>query len=308
MEIRDLRFFCLTAEMEHVTKAAEKLGVAQPFLTKIIGQLEKEVGVPLFDNVGRRIKLNKYGKILYSHAKKILVELDNLRDDMDNLIERQSRTIYVLTNTESLYPELVLEYQKLHSETVLSMSYASREEMINALRTGDADFAVSSPPISEDLARGIKTETVFKEHACALLPPGHPMLSKKVLAFQDMADTDLITTTQDSALRMNLAPIMEKYDYHPNIVCETNDFSLIIKSVLSGRGYAIIPRSLFFSIPSIRQYCVASAYEDTLGEIGISYSIVQNGTCADSDFIPFINAYVRRNTETYFSDFDSVSN
>ena len=307
MEIRDLRFFCLTAEMEHVTKAAEKLGVAQPFLTKIIGQLEKEVGIRLFDNVGRRIKLNKYGEVFYSHAKKILVELDNLRDDMERMADRQSRTIRLLTNTESLYPEMVLEYQKLHPETVLSMSYAARDEMISALRTGDTDFAVCSPPIGEDPARGIKTELVFKEHACAMLPPGHPMLSKKMVSFDDMAGTDLITTTPDSALRMNLTPNMEKYNYHPNIVCETNDFHLIIEYVLSGLGYAIIPRSLFFSVPSIRPYCVASAYDDTLGEIGISYSTVQNGSCADSDFIPFVKAYVKRNIKTYFSDLDSMS-
>ena len=51
MDIRDLRFFCLTAEMEHVTKAAEKLGVSQPFLTRVISNLEKEIGLSLFDNV-----------------------------------------------------------------------------------------------------------------------------------------------------------------------------------------------------------------------------------------------------------------
>jgi len=86
MEIRDLQYFCMTAELEHVTKAADKLGVAQPFLTKVIGQLEKEIGVPLFDNVGRKIKLNEYGEVFYFHAKKILTELDNLRNNMDELI------------------------------------------------------------------------------------------------------------------------------------------------------------------------------------------------------------------------------
>lgn len=306
MEIRDLRFFCLTAEMEHVTKAAENLGVAQPFLTKIIGQLEKEIGIPLFDNVGRRIKLNKYGEVFYSHAKKILVELDNMRDDMERIIERQSRTIRLLTNTESLYPKMFLEYQKSNPETVLSMSYSARENMVNALRTGNSDFAICSPPISEDVTRGIKTELVFKEHACAMLPPGHPMLSKKAVTFADMDGTDLVTTTHDSALRMNLEPILEKYGYRPNIVCETNDFHLIIEYVLSGLGYAIIPRSLYFSVPSIRQYCVASAYGDTLGEIGISYSTVKSGSCAYSDFIPFVKGYIKRNIKLYFSDLNSI--
>ena len=95
MEIRDLRYFCLTAELEHVTNAAEKLGVAQPFLTKIITQLENEVGFPLFDNVKRKIKLNSNGQIFYNHAKKILLEMDDLRDAMERLGEQASHTIKV---------------------------------------------------------------------------------------------------------------------------------------------------------------------------------------------------------------------
>ena len=303
MEIRDLRFFCLTAEMEHVTKAAEKLGVAQPFLTKIITQLEKEVGVSLFDNVGRKIKLNKYGDVFYGHAKKILVELDNLRDDMDGIIEKQSRTIKVLTNTESLYPELVVEYQKAHPEFILSMSYATRDEMVNALRTGETDFVVCSPPIPDEPAKGICTEVVFDEHACCMLPPGHRCIGQHNIRFEDLVGEGLITTTKGSALRMNLDPYMEKIGYHPNIVFETNDFNLIIKSVLSGMGFAIIPRSLFFSIPSIREYCVESSYNDTLGQIGISHSTVQSSTAIGSDFIPFVRSYVDRNIKVYFSDF-----
>lgn len=302
MEIRDLRFFCLTAEMEHVTRAAEKLGVAQPFLTKVISQLEKEVGVPLFDNVGRKIKLNKYGEVLYSHAKKVLVELDNLRDDMDGLIDRQSRTIRILMNTDFHYPELMLEYKQLHPNVILSIAYTTREDILNALRTGDADFGVCSPPIREDESKNIKTDVAFEEHACALLPPDHPLLEKKTLTFEDMEGMDLITTSKDSALRINLEPILNKYDYHPNIICESDDFDLIIKAVMSGMGYAIIPRSLFFSKPSIREYCVASSYDDTLGEIGISHSTLLNDANSESEFVEFVKDYFERKKNIYFND------
>ncbi len=303
MELRDIRFFCLTAEMEHVTRAAEKLGVAQPFLTKIIGQLEKEVGVPLFDNIGRKIKLNRFGEIFYGHAKKIMLELDNLRDDMDNIIERQSRKITVMTNTERLFPELVIEYKKAHPDIVLSISYANREDMINALRTGEADFAVCSPPIFEDSAKGIYTEVVFEEHACAMLPPGHPMLSRKRVTFEDMEGTDLIATSPGSALRANLDPYLESIGLHPNIVCETNDYSLIVKYVMSGMGYAVIPRTLFFSMPEIRDFCVGSAYSDTIGQVGISRSVMQNDVNASLDFIPFVKEYVEKNINQYFTEF-----
>ena len=302
MEIRDIRFFCMTAEMEHVTKAAEKLGVAQPFLTKIIGQLEKEIGVPLFDNVGRKIKLNQYGEVFYGHAKKILVEMDNLRDDMDSMLENNSRKIRVMTNAESLYPDFTVAFQKAHPDVLLSIIYATREEMLEALRTGAADFAVSSPPLPPE--KGISSDVVFEEHAVALLPPGHPMLGKRRLRFEDMVGTDLITTLPGSALRLSLDPYMESIGYHPNIVCESNDYAIIIKYVMSGMGFAIIPRSLYFSMPSIREYCVGSGYGDTHNQIGVSRAAILNESIASAaaDFLPFVKAYVDKYTDLYFSE------
>ena len=91
MDIRDLRFFCLTAEMEHVTKASEKLGISQPFLTRVISNLEKEIGLSLFDNVGRKIRLNENGGTFYVQAKKILSEMDELNTQVSTMLDKHNR-------------------------------------------------------------------------------------------------------------------------------------------------------------------------------------------------------------------------
>ncbi|MGI5985934.1 MAG: LysR family transcriptional regulator [Clostridiales bacterium] len=301
MEIRDLQYFCLTAELEHVTKAADKLGVAQPFLTKIIRQIEKEIGVPLFDNIGRKIKLNEYGEVFYSHAKKILTQLDNLRNDMDELIERHARTIKIMTNTESHYPEIVMAYQKFNPNYRLAISDASRDDILEALKTGEADFGLCSPPLIDDPSKGIRTEIVFCEQSCVMLPPGHPMLGKKALRFDDMVGEALVTTSKESALRINLDHLMEKYDYHPQIVCESNDINLIIRAVKSGLGFAILPRSIVFSNPSIIKYCVESSLPDTFGDIGLSYSTSEDDARDASQFISFVKNFTEKYKEEYYS-------
>ena len=109
MDIRDLKYFCLTAELEHVSKAAEILGIAQPYLTKIIGQLEVEFGTELFDKVGRKIKLNSNGEVFYRNAKKILAEVDNLYTEMDFVQEKNNRTISLLCNTEAHAHGMIVE-------------------------------------------------------------------------------------------------------------------------------------------------------------------------------------------------------
>lgn len=301
MEIRDLRFFCLTAELEHVTRAADKLGVAQPFLTKIIGQMEDELGVPLFDKVGRKIKLNKYGEIVYRHGKKVLAEIENLHEDVDAAIENQSYTIKITTNGEFHYPELFLAYHMANPDYTLSFTYASREEAFSALRTGDADFVICSPPLQSDPDKGIKTEFLFKEYPCVMLPPDHPALEdRRTLTLEDLEGIPLVTTSRESALRQNVDRYFAQHDYHPQIICESNDISLVIRMVKSGLGFAVLPRSVIFSSPSLRKYCVDYFMPGAVSEIGLSYSTTVRESIDGSNFPGFIKTFITNYNEKYY--------
>ena len=73
MEMKHLIFFKTVAELEHMTKAAKQLDVAQPFISKTITELATELGVPLFDHVGRRIRLNSFGKLFYTRVQAIFL-------------------------------------------------------------------------------------------------------------------------------------------------------------------------------------------------------------------------------------------
>jgi DNA-binding transcriptional LysR family regulator len=134
-----------------------------------------------------------------------------------------------------------------------------------------------------------------------MLPPGHPMLGKKALRFDDMVGEALVTTSKESALRINLDHLMEKYDYHPQIVCESNDINLIIRAVKSGLGFAILPRSIVFSNPSIIKYCVESSLPDTFGDIGLSYSTSEDDARDASQFISFVKNFTEKYKEEYYS-------
>lgn len=293
MEIRDLRFFCLTAELEHVTRAADKLGVAQPFLTKIIGQMEDELGVPLFDKTGRKIKLNKYGELVYRHGKKILAELENLHDDLDAAIDNQSYTINIITNGEFHYPELFLAFHMANPDYTLSFTYASREEAFNSLRTGEADFALCSPPLPDDPQKGVKTEVIFKEYCCVITPPGHPLLAeRRPVTVSDLSDLPLVATSKESALRLNIERRFDEYDYHPQVICESNNIDLVLRMVESGLGFTILPRTAIFSFPALRKCCLDVADSQAFGEIGLSCNQNIRDTISGSNFSSFIKTFV----------------
>ncbi|MDR1131492.1 MAG: LysR family transcriptional regulator [Oscillospiraceae bacterium] len=295
MDIRDLRFFCLTAEMEHVTRAAEKLGVSQPFLTRVISNLEKEIGLALFDNVGRTIRLNGSGENFYIHAKKVLSDMDELEAEVSTMLDRHNKSIRILCNVSAYSPELIVAFRKQHPNYTISIEFAPMKEILNALTIGDADFAFCSPPLIDDPLKGIKTDLVFCERCSVLLPPGHPLADAETVGFEDIKDMQLVTTTKGTGLRINIEQTFKKHDLRPNIVCETNDMNLIIRSVRDGMGYAILPRWLIFSSPALRGCSVDVDVPDAYAYVGISYNTNPSVGAAGTGFkdfaIKFLNEF-----------------
>ena len=84
MEITHLRYFKKTAELEHITKAAQELHVAQPSLSRTISMLEDELKVKLFNRKGKSIELNEYGIIVLNHTNRILKELEAIHREIDD--------------------------------------------------------------------------------------------------------------------------------------------------------------------------------------------------------------------------------
>lgn len=104
MELRDLKYFVLAAEMEHISRAADKLGVSQPFLTKVIKQLETEPRAPLMDHKGRGVELNAYGRVVYERAKNVLAEINAIYDDIGEMLDQSEKALAFLSIPEAISP------------------------------------------------------------------------------------------------------------------------------------------------------------------------------------------------------------
>lgn len=291
MEIKDLRYFCLVAELEHVSKTADKLGVTQPYITKIINQLETEIGFKLFEHQGRKVKLNRFGEAFYSYAKKVLLDVDNLFMGMEQMLEQHEQTITILSDAEAYSSDIVLGYKKLHPECNLSFTYATRKEITEALICGTTNFALTTPPIETDPLKGIMTEVVLTERACALLPPGHRYIGRESVSLEDMHGEPLVTSPRGAGMRNNIEWIFDMYNYHAKIVCETNNVDLQIKAVMSGMGYAWMPHILMFRDPELRKYCVDLDTPEAIGHIGLSYNRNTYTDKSAGDFKLFIKDY-----------------
>ncbi len=273
MELKDLRYFCTTAELEHVTRAAEKLNIAQPYLTRVIHQIEAEVGGELFDKTGRRIKLNSNGEVFYKHAKKMLAGMELLHDEMDYLFDRKEQTITLMSNTESFSTHLIHAFNDISPDYSLSILQVKTNEMLDALISGEAQFALSSPPLPTDgVSDVVETIDVFSALGCILLPPGHPLLGQKSVTIDDLRNEKLITMPKGSGMRNRLQPIFDEYHYYPKILCESDNLNVITQAVQSGMGYAFVTEVIMMDYPALWENVARIEIPDVVGYYGLSYN------------------------------------
>ncbi len=274
--------------MQHFTKAADRLGVAQPFLTKVIKQIEEEVGGELFEKNGRGVKLNACGEVFYKYAKRTLADIDRLYSEMDYVFERKERRITLLCNTEACFPRLTGAFQKVDAGYALTILHKSKDEMVQALVRGDAQFALCCPPIEADESLNIETQEIFYEIGCALLPPGHRLIGKEYVTLDELRGEPLITMPPKSGMRYKLDPVFDKYDFHPEIVLETNDINIAIEAVNSGWGYAFLTTLIVDDHPEIRDRVVQLEVPEVKGIFGLSYNTLFENERNFSDFKAFI--------------------
>ncbi len=299
MDIRDLNFFCVVAELEHVSNAAQKLGVSQPYITKVIRQFEKELGTELFESVGRRIKLNEYGKLIYPRAKRVLADVDGLHQDVERALEQRENTITILSDAEAYSSDIVLGYKREHPECSISFTYKARKEITEELLMGRTDFALTTPPISSDAKTGIVTDIVLTERACALLPPGHRLLGRSSVSLDDLRGEPMVTSPKGAGMRNNIDMIFSLYDFHTPIVCETNNVDLQIRAVRSGMGYAWLPRMLMRRDPELSRFAVDLDTPEATGYVGLSYNSSNRSSQKTEDFKAFIKNYFTNLASAY---------
>jgi len=270
VDIKHLRYFCVVAEMEHVTQAADLLMVSQPYLTQMINNLEKELGVELFDHVGRKIKLNQHGSVFYARSKKLLQDFEDARIEVQELAQHEERKVSMVTNVGLYMPDLLGSFNRHYPETTIYQSSARRKDIIAALGAGLVDLAICTPPIEEDEEPSIKTHTVFRDRGSILLSPGHPLIKKGAISARELENEKLITSPEGLGMRYHVDGIFARANIRPKIVIESTDTAAVPTYVKAGLGFAIIPKSVGLMNPGLQQYCV-DIIEEPTGDTGLSW-------------------------------------
>ena len=284
MTLIQMRYFYEVCQWQNITKAAEHLGVSQPFVSKVIQRLEDEMGTELFNLEKRRITLNSNGEFFYKASKDILNRVDQLIDNMSAMQDQAEFTISLLYNNAGYLSALNSAFMDKYPHSILSETYAKREDIIEKLNTNKADFAIALPPITGEESRMIETITVLKDPGSVMVPPDHPLYEKEFVTLEDLAPFPIVIAPKGSGMRATIDHIFERHGLVPNIVYETNDMDLQQRAVLVDKRGIAFMSAIHTKDPLIGQYCRRTVTDQAFGTVGLSYNRFRTETASTKAF------------------------
>jgi DNA-binding transcriptional LysR family regulator len=246
MEFRQLRYFVTVAQELHFGKAAERLEITQPALSKQIRVLERELDIQLFIRTKRTVKLTKAGEVFLSQAQQLLQQAEKAIElaKRTALGEVGGLTIgFTPTATYTVLPELIGRFRVNYPQVALEMLELCTEAQVTALNQGQIDLGFLHPPID---ARGLEVYPILAEEFVAVLPKQHHLFSKQSLSLQDLAQESFILHPRSEGpfLYDEFLKICHQAGFKPQIVKEVGSHQTRICLVAAGMGITFIPKGL----------------------------------------------------------------
>lgn len=238
MDLLQLRYFQTVARYEHISRAAEELRVAQPSLSRTIARLEAELGTPLFDRQGRRIRLNQYGAIFLRHVERALSELDDgrraLRDARDTGLGRVS----VASETLLTITHLLGHFRAAHPRADVRLFQSTAEDMERRLRAGEVDFCVASQPLT---GTNLESIELAREEVLLAVPRGHRLDGRESVTIREIADEPFVSTRPGHWQRALLDRLFAAEGLRPLLSCESDEPAVSQDMISAGLGIGLIP-------------------------------------------------------------------
>ena len=246
VDLRQFRYFAMVAAEGSFSRAAEKLNMAQPPLSRQIQQLEAELGVRLLDR-GRPVTLTEAGRYLFEQARQILARADEIRAMTRRIGDGKIRQFSVGFVASTLYealPELIRRFRVNLPGIELVLSEMTTLEQIAALKDGRIDVGFGRLRFDDD---GITREVIREEHLSVAVPRGHAFtLRAGALKLRHTADEPLIVYPR--APRPSYADqVLSFYrdrGIEPKVAFEVRELQTALGLVVAGAGICLVPSSV----------------------------------------------------------------
>ncbi|MEO1520518.1 MAG: LysR substrate-binding domain-containing protein [Cyanobacteria bacterium J06633_2] len=242
VDFRQLQYFVAVAEELHFGRAADRLQITQPALSKQIAGLEKKLGVQLFVRTKRTVELSHAGQTFLHQARQLLLQKETAiqltrrtgSGDIGNL-----SIGFTITATQTVLPSLLRDFLQRYPNVDIDMVELATEAQVAALNEDAIDLAFLHPPIDQ---RGLEVHPILEEQFLAVLPPNHPLACYDSIPLDALADEPLIIHPRQEGpmLYDGFLHVCQMVGFQPHIVKESISLQTRLCFAAAGVGITFV--------------------------------------------------------------------
>lgn len=296
VELRHLLYFNAVSEHGSFTRAASVIGLRQPTLSQQIHQMEKALGVSLFDRSRKRCRLTSAGEMLLPYVKRVLAEMENLRSSLDDLsgLQRGALTVAVLPSlTHRLLPLALAKFHEDYAGIQIKIREMSVDEMERALVLGTVELGIGYTPPAET---SLRSQSLFTEELVAVIATKDPLAKQASVTLEEISGRPLLVPPAGFGTRTLLLKAFAKARRSPHFALELSSVDMLLHMIAAGgtkHRVGIVPASALWERPS-GNYVVVRITRPTLRrQIGfLTLHGVHTRPAAEA-FIPIVRSVAK---------------
>ncbi len=243
MKLRHLSYFIAVAEQLSFSKAAEGLRVAQPAISQQIRALERELGVQLFDRVGKRVSLTEAGRALLPHARQIIAAVEAAENEVHerNSLTRGTASLGAPpTVSTHLLPDQLLRFKRRHPGLEVTLREAGTETLLQLIEVGQLDLAIVAADRLPDVVESVP---LLEEEYVLAVSAQHPLsrAARKMVRLADLAAEAFILFPEGYRLREVTLSACRRAGFEPKVALDGGAMQSALEFVAAGLGVALMP-------------------------------------------------------------------
>ncbi len=237
--LHQLRVFVVAAKHLSFTKAAEELFLTQPTVSMQMKQLTKAVGLPLFEQIGKRLYLTQAGEILYESCQRIFTELGEFESAIANMkgLKQGQLNLSAVSTTKYFLPRIIGPFCQQYPGVELSLRFTNHERILQYLTDNEDDFYILSQlPATVD----VTAHRILENPLVAIAPSDHPLAKETNIPFARLAEEPFIMREPGSGTRQALEELFHKHQRDLKVRLELGSNEAIKQAILGGLGISVL--------------------------------------------------------------------
>lgn len=241
MELRTVNTFLHVAELHSFSQAARELGYSQSAVSSQIAQLESELETPLFDRVGKTVRLTDAGQIFQNYARSLLTTAQQAKAALqpEQQIRGTLRVALADSVSSAFLPDLLRQYHARCPQVELVLRTATADEMLRMLASNQTDLAytLDQPILLSSIVLAVDTP----EPVCFVAPSGHPLAGQEVVTLEELTRQEFLLTERGMSYRDTLDQCLaaQGLEIHPYL--ELGSAAQLCQMVERGMGLSFLP-------------------------------------------------------------------